>query len=299
MKTSNCIITEARIKHGDKYTYPIFGNFDIDFKITIYCSIHGNFNQSVRRHLKGHGCRGCANIKNSLKKHIPVTKLVKKIRKVHGNKYIYKIPEDYRMNDVISIKCRKHGIFLQRIVNHLHGKDGCPKCNGGIKLADNIFFERSLEVHDTNYDYSKVIYKSMHSKVAIICKKCNNIFYQTPSDHLRDHGCPNQCYVVRGPGFKPNEPAITYYFKDIINNLFKIGITNMTVQKRFGQKKLREIKILKTWKFKKGADAYKLEQSILEEFSEFRVDNNNFRDVGGYTEFFNKDILNLDKGCVL
>jgi len=53
------------------------------------------------------------------------------------------------------------------------------------------FIEKSKKVHGYKYDYSLVDYKSSKKKVKIICTKpSHGIFEQTPSDHLRNSGCP-------------------------------------------------------------------------------------------------------------
>jgi hypothetical protein len=43
-------------------------------------------------------------------------------------------------------------------------------------------------VHGDRYDYSKVRYVKMHTKVTIICK-LHGEFTQTPNSHLQGHGC--------------------------------------------------------------------------------------------------------------
>lgn len=49
--------------------------------------------------------------------------------------------------------------------------------------------ERFKEKHGEKYDYSKVKYEKMHSKVEILCCK-HGSFYQTPQSHLKGCGCP-------------------------------------------------------------------------------------------------------------
>ncbi len=100
-------------------------------------------------------------------------------------------------------------------------------------------------------------------------------------------------YVPRpSGGFNPNLPGILYYIKDTITNLYKIGITNFTLTKRYGPK-FKEIKVIETWFFEDGADAYELEQFLHFELNEQRLLNENF-DGYGPTEFFSRDVLNLE-----
>jgi len=99
-------------------------------------------------------------------------------------------------------------------------------------------------------------------------------------------------------GFHPDKPAILYYIYDPQEDLYKIGITNLTVEERFGKTfcSNRAIAILEQKTFEKGKDAYIEEQEILEQFAYVRCINNSWpQEKGGRTEFFNRDILNLDK----
>ncbi len=54
------------------------------------------------------------------------------------------------------------------------------------------------------------------------------------------------------------------------------GITNRTVEERFGITKMKEIEVIKTWSFEIGADAHELEQFLHDELSEYQIINENF-----------------------
>lgn len=47
--------------------------------------------------------------------------------RVHGNRYDYSKSKFMRAHDKIDIICSKHGLFNQKLDNHLQGK-GCPSC---------------------------------------------------------------------------------------------------------------------------------------------------------------------------
>ncbi len=96
-------------------------------------------------------------------------------------------------------------------------------------------------------------------------------------------------------GFDPNQIAIVYYIKDVTTNLYKIGITNGNVELRFGTTKMKEIEVLQILSFENGENAYLVEQALHNHFKGYQIDNENFKDVGGYTEFFDRDVLNRDK----
>lgn len=52
------------------------------------------------------------------------------------------------------------------------------------------FIQKAKTIHENKYDYSLVDYLNSKTKVKIICNTCNNVFEQTPNNHLRKRGCP-------------------------------------------------------------------------------------------------------------
>ena len=56
------------------------------------------------------------------------------------------------------------------------------------KLTTEEFVQKAKEIHGDKYDYSKVEYKSSHTKVTIICPE-HGEFEQKPSNHLNGQGC--------------------------------------------------------------------------------------------------------------
>ena len=64
----------------------------------------------------------------------------------------------------------------------------------GKKLTLNEFIEKANIIHDYKYDYSKVNYINIHTKVCIICPE-HGEFLQTPSNHLSGRKC-QKCATV-------------------------------------------------------------------------------------------------------
>ena len=54
---------------------------------------------------------------------------------------------------------------------------------------NEIFIKKARKVHGDKYNYSMVNYKNSGTKVCIICPE-HGEFWQTPHDHLMNHGCP-------------------------------------------------------------------------------------------------------------
>ena len=141
-------IKRAKEKHGNKYNYSKVVYVNNRTKICIICPIHGEFWQKPSEHLRGSGCRKCADeyTSNLIKERY---KLVFKERadKIHNFKYIYNV-EDYKGNEEkMRIFCPIHGEFWQTPHEHLSGC-GCPKCGiAKSKCEEDIkYFLQSLNL---------------------------------------------------------------------------------------------------------------------------------------------------------
>ena len=111
---------------------------------------------------------------------------------VHGDKYDYSVVEYVNTHVPMKIRCNEcGGVFLQEPSSHLAGH-GCPKCNKKQtqrRVDQTTFIVRAIEVHGNKYDYSKVEYRDMRSKVEIICPR-HGAFWQRAQSHLLGCGCP-------------------------------------------------------------------------------------------------------------
>lgn len=113
---------------------------------------------------------------------------IDKANKVHHNLYGYENTVLAGMNNKVTITCPVHGDFEQRAASHLEGS-GCRFCNERQTLTKEIFIERSNAVHGNKYQYDKVKYANVKTKVIINCPSHGN-FTQTPQEHLAGYGCP-------------------------------------------------------------------------------------------------------------
>jgi hypothetical protein len=106
-------------------------------------------------------------------------------------------------------------------------------------------------------------------------------------------GCPG-CAVS---GFDQTKAALLYYLAvmtDSDETLYKIGITNLTVQKRFPSVDLVRIRVIKTWSYELGAEAAKREVAILREYADDLYTGLDVLIGAGNTELFVRDVLELD-----
>lgn len=131
--------------HGDKYDYSEFTEYKNNrTKIKVICPEHGEFMITPNSHLNGHGCPACSLKKMKEYSRLELEEVKRRIREVHGDKYI--IPDDFEyINNRTKVKliCPEHGEFYQCPFNLWKGV-GCPKCNKS-KLEEEIslFLERN------------------------------------------------------------------------------------------------------------------------------------------------------------
>ena len=183
-KTTEQFIKESNLIHNFKYDYSKTNYVNARIKVCIICPEHGEFWQKPNSHLQGCGCPlCCCNIKSN------TSEFIQKAKEIHGNKYDYSKVNYIDSKTKVCIICPEHGEFWQKPYDHLHSH-GCSKCSGNGKITTDEFIQKAREVHGDKYDYSKVNYVNSQTKVCIICPE-HGEFWQTPSDHLRGHSCPN------------------------------------------------------------------------------------------------------------
>ena len=91
--------------------------------------------------------------------------IIRRAREVHGDKYDYSLVEDSpKVACKIKIICPVHGVFEQRIANHLRG-EGCNKCfrekTRKTKFTKEEFLDYVKNTHDDfeKYDFSNIVPK--------------------------------------------------------------------------------------------------------------------------------------------
>lgn len=118
------------------------------------------------------------------------------------------------------------------------------------KITTEQFIKRAQEIHGDIYSYSKVIYKSMHSKVTIICH-IHGEFTQEPNSHIRNQGCP-KCAKENKGGWSysnwkksanksKNFDSFKVYIIKCWNDkeeFCKIGKTFTKIEKRFSHQQI-------------------------------------------------------------
>lgn len=233
---------------------------------------------------------------------------INKAKEVHSDKYDYHLSEYIKDRIKVKIICSIHGFFEQTPLNHIHNKQGCPKCGAKnvnqsrmIPLID--FFKKANEVHNNKYDYSKSNYVNISTKILIICP-IHGEFKQQPFGHINDkHGCPkcgNENNGWRRSLFAKRMKDFSIFY--IINcyndteNFYKIGITNSSTKLRYSGKSRMpyQYNIIKEIKSKNSIKIWDLEIDIKKSLTNYKY-NPLLKFKGCVTECFSDiSCLNLN-----
>lgn len=179
-------IAKAKRIHPDyDYSDTIFNGMKNE--VSVRCPKHGEFSQIAYIHIKQSGCPVCGREKLATSLSFSLDEFIAKANEVHSNRYSY-VGNTYKnQRSVMIITCPDHGKFQQRAAGHLMGS-GCPTCAGNERYGLEGFISRAKEIHNTAYDYSKVVYVNAETQVVIGCK-LHGEFKQKPGEHLTGRGC--------------------------------------------------------------------------------------------------------------
>ena len=171
----------AKARHGDRYDYSKVNYKKNKLPVEIICKEHGSFFQTPKKHKKGHGCSKCSG-----RHHYTTEEWIEEVKKIHGDRYDYKLVKYKTNRDRVTIICSRHGKFKQLPYEHQKGS-GCHKCARGVPTTEE-WIEKAKSVHGDKYDYSKTIYKEKRKKVIIICP-IHGEFRKRPWIHINGTGC--------------------------------------------------------------------------------------------------------------
>lgn len=297
--TLDKFIERANKLHKDHYDYSHVKFKNVESMIEIICPDHGPFFQRLMSHLKGFGCYRCGRVNTTKKLSHSHERFLEDAQRAHGDRYDYSQVEYLNALSKVTIICPAHGAFKQNPANHIRNV-GCPKCGDESTAAKRTrttqdFVLEAKEVHGDRYDYSKVEYKSSHETVEICCVE-HGSYWQSPVNHVRGNkaGCPG----CAKSGFDQTKPGLLYYIAvatDDGSTLYKIGITNLSIERRFLSVDREHIRVIKIWRFAIGRDAAVRETEILRQFAAERYHGPNILVGDGNTELFTYDVLDLDK----
>lgn len=181
-------IEKAKNTHGNKYDYSKVEYLNSKDKVKIICLAHGEFQQSPGKHIFGLGCKKCGIKKRAKLKTKTLESFINEANKIHQFKFDYSNVDYINGKKKVKIICNKGHLFEQTPNSHLRGI-GCSVCKGHkIRITQQDFVERVLNVHYDLYDFSKVQYKTFRDKVVVICKE-HGEFNIKAASLLEGKGC--------------------------------------------------------------------------------------------------------------
>ena len=129
IKSTEEFIFDAVFIHGNLYDYTNSKYIGERKNISIFCKVHGNFNQRAGHHVRGSGCTECRNDKMAIERKLSYKEFLDNSKFIHLEKYSYPNSfENFQLRESkVSISCPSHGLFSQIASNHMHGS-GCPRC---------------------------------------------------------------------------------------------------------------------------------------------------------------------------
>ena len=149
-------IRKANITHKNKYDYSKVEYVNSKTKVKIFCSLHGEFEQSPGKHVFGLGCKKCGVNKRANGRKKTLEEFISKANEIHNFKFDYSNVIYLGDKKKVKIKCSEGHIFDQSPNSHLQGI-GCPICKGHkIRITQEEFIDRVLNVHYDLYDFSNL-----------------------------------------------------------------------------------------------------------------------------------------------
>jgi len=308
--TTEEFVERAKKIHKDKNGNPLYDYSLVNYKnnktkVKIRCLVCGNvFEQTPDSHLRGSGCRLCAIKRVACKQRLSKEEFLQRLFKRFPERQKADFSKFEYINSMTkSIVICENGHEFQTRPNDLMSGYWCPYCAGKLKMTKEEFIKKAIKIHKDEqgnplYDYSLIEYKNNHTKLKIICKRCNTIFECTPNNHLsKKSGCP---YCSK-TGIDLSKPVYLYFVEIIKDDVkvYKLGITNYSVYYRFICDEGIRVRELKVWKFEDGRKGYEVEQMLLDKYKDYKYHGKDILRTGN-TELFSENILDkIEKEVVL
>ena len=176
-------VTRSQDAHGDRYDYSQVVYRDARTNVIIVCPIHGRYEQTPHKHMRGQGCRRCSGRGKKT-----TAEFIQDAQSVHGNRYDYSLVKYTGAHNGVDIICSAHGPFNMLPANHTNQRSGCPVCSGNMAKTTAEFIQDAKSVHGDRYDYSLVKYTRSSEYVDVVCKS-HGRFRIKADNHMTGHGC--------------------------------------------------------------------------------------------------------------
>ena len=148
-KTFEEFVKDARKVHGDKYNYDKTVYKTAHDKVIITCPDHGDFEQKASNHTNSaDGCKKCWDSRRSGTNEMWISVCKAK----HGDKYDYSQMQRVPADQDVTIICKKHGPFRQRLATHVRGS-GCPRCFHRVSKPSIEWLDAMARIDDTHIQH--------------------------------------------------------------------------------------------------------------------------------------------------
>ena len=158
-------------------------------KIKVQCKECEHIWESTPHSIKsGHGCPKCAISKRSKQQTKTHVQFIEELKLINNNILI--ISEYTGSKNKINCECLICGNKFSILPGHLLHGVGCKQCAiNKRRISKEEFISRANNKHNNKYDYSKINFVDMSTKIEIVCP-IHGSFWQEPASHIIGNGCP-------------------------------------------------------------------------------------------------------------
>lgn len=147
----------------DKLDYSKLVYVGYEQLVTVTCPVHGDIQMTPEVLCMGCGCSACGDKRASDVRTNTHEYNLKRAREVHGSKYEYGFL-GVSNNTKVSITCPDHGLFMQKLNNHIGGGKGCIYCGRETNPAFNrsafaqypVYYLYVMHLHGDSEDFLKI-----------------------------------------------------------------------------------------------------------------------------------------------
>jgi hypothetical protein len=129
-------------------------------------------------------------------------KFIEKANTIHNYQYDYSNVLYTHSHTKVNIICSKHGSFLQAPADHVHSKQGCPKCAHSFPITHNGYVAKSKVKYGDKFTIISEFIGIKHP-ITICCKEHGNFTIKAANHLNHSGGCPKCWYLGKLNNLKP------------------------------------------------------------------------------------------------
>lgn len=221
--------------HGDRYDYSLAQYTGQNNKVKIICKQHGEFEQVVRTHWEGHGCRRCSYDRSTVSQYIPREEVISRIEQASPGKFKVVTQGHLPTHSKMEVECLQHGgVYPTTPKRMMRGQNPCKICFGiGAKargVAMRMPREEQLnKIEQVFPGKFKVVTQGFtlsHSSIELQCLQHGTICNTTPNSILAGR---NPCGVCNGIKLKVMGEARRRPYTTMVSKIEQIFPGNFEV----------------------------------------------------------------------